>query len=444
MMGSGKLGIPGAYGFPIAVHGWRGPCLWRGQADRVPRPNGRQRRLCRMASDHGRALERTDARSSPRRWLAPASPRLLLSVVLFGTLPLSFFPPQNDDFSRVNITLAPGTTLKQTEAVIDRVAAIVEKDPSVERVFERVNVGDGRVNIVLKKDRKVTSTEFERALTPNARGDPRCARQLPEPERRRPGRGFARHHALSRRRRSSQLLQSVANEIAKEMATVPGLRRAARRKQPRPARNHDQAAVRPRRRPWRDHRRAEPDDPHRDAWRHRAEQRQILAVATARCRSPFRCRRMRAATSPTLENLPVPTSNGGSVPLKAVAEIGFGSGPTTISARTSFAGCRSAPTSPRALSRATSGPRSTQLPTVQEPAAGRSADESRQPEMAGRAAVQLRASRWSRACCWCSRCWCCSTAASWRRSSTWARCCWRRSAPRSRCTSPASRCRCSC
>jgi multidrug efflux pump subunit AcrB len=32
----------------------------------------------------------------------------------------------------------------------------------------------------------------------------------------------------------------------------------------------------------------------------------------------------------TLENLPVPTSNGGSVPLKAVAEIGFGAGPTTV------------------------------------------------------------------------------------------------------------------
>jgi multidrug efflux pump subunit AcrB len=31
-----------------------------------------------------------------------------------------------------------------------------------------------------------------------------------------------------------------------------------------------------------------------------------------------------------LENLPVPTSRGGSVPLKAVADIGFGSGPTTI------------------------------------------------------------------------------------------------------------------
>src|SRR6059058_2865742 len=32
----------------------------------------------------------------------------------------------------------------------------------------------------------------------------------------------------------------------------------------------------------------------------------------------------------TLQNLPVPTSSGGSVPLKAVADIGFGSGPTTI------------------------------------------------------------------------------------------------------------------
>ena len=32
----------------------------------------------------------------------------------------------------------------------------------------------------------------------------------------------------------------------------------------------------------------------------------------------------------TLENLPVPTSSGGSVPLKSVAEIGFGAGPTTV------------------------------------------------------------------------------------------------------------------
>src|SRR3954471_20760223 len=54
---------------------------------------------------------------------------LLLSVVAFATLPQSFFPPTNSDYSRVNITLPPGSTLKQTEAVTDRVAALVVKDP---------------------------------------------------------------------------------------------------------------------------------------------------------------------------------------------------------------------------------------------------------------------------------------------------------------------------
>ena len=33
-------------------------------------------------------------------------------------------------------------------------------------MFERINVGTGSVNIVLKKDREVTSTEFERGLSP--------------------------------------------------------------------------------------------------------------------------------------------------------------------------------------------------------------------------------------------------------------------------------------
>src|SRR5205085_8700496 len=98
-------------------------------------------------------------------WASVAT--LLLSIILFGTLPTSFFPPENDDFARVNITLAPGTTLKQTEVVVDRVAAIVARDPNVERTFERVNVGDGRVSIVLKKSRPMTSTEWMRQLSPS-------------------------------------------------------------------------------------------------------------------------------------------------------------------------------------------------------------------------------------------------------------------------------------
>ena len=38
----------------------------------------------------------------------------------------------------------------------------------------------------------------------------------------------------------------------------------------------------------------------------------------------------RASNLSTIENLPVPTATGGSVPLKVVADISFGAGPTLI------------------------------------------------------------------------------------------------------------------
>jgi Cu/Ag efflux pump CusA len=40
----------------------------------------------------------------------------------------------------------------------------------------------------------------------------------------------------------------------------------------------------------------------------------------------------------TIENMPVPTTNGGSVPLKVVADISFGAGPPSSSASTRSAG----------------------------------------------------------------------------------------------------------
>src|SRR4029078_448549 len=82
------------------------------------------------------------------------------------TLSMSFFPPPNSDYSRANIVLAPGSTLKETEAVTDQVAAIIQRDPYVERVFETVRVGRGNVNIVLKKSRPMKSSEWERQLSP--------------------------------------------------------------------------------------------------------------------------------------------------------------------------------------------------------------------------------------------------------------------------------------
>jgi multidrug efflux pump subunit AcrB len=253
---------------------------------------------------------------------------LLLSVILFGTLPLSFFPPENDDFARVNIILAPGTTLKQTEVVTDQVAALVSKDPSVERVFERVNVGSGRVSIVLKKSRKVTNTEFQRAMSPTLASiaDARVSFQSqngggPDAE--------SRDIMLYLGGDDPVQLKAVANQIAKEMETVKGLvapRVGSQLAQP-------EITIKPR------------FDLAADLGVTTAALSQTIRIATlgdieqnsAKFSLSDRQVPIKVSLSEnarrdlaTLENLPVPTSGGGSVPLKAVADIGFGSGPTTI------------------------------------------------------------------------------------------------------------------
>ena len=253
---------------------------------------------------------------------------LELSGILFSQVPQSFFPPQNNDFSRANITLAPGSTLKQTEAVVDHVAALVSKDPSVERVFERANVGNGRVSIVLKKDRKVTSTEFERNLSPAlaAIPDARVSFQSqngggPDPD--------SRDIMLYLGGDDPVQLTAVANEIAKEMATVPGLRA------PRVGSNlaQPEITIKPR------------FDLAADLGVTTAALSQTIRIATLgdieqnSAKFSLSDRQVPITVSlsenarrdiDVLKNLPVPTSSGGSVPLKAVADIGFGAGPTTI------------------------------------------------------------------------------------------------------------------
>ena len=56
--------------------------------------------------------------------------RFVLSIVMFSDLSMTFQPPLNLDFSAVNIGLPPGTTLKQTEAVADKVARSSARIPT--------------------------------------------------------------------------------------------------------------------------------------------------------------------------------------------------------------------------------------------------------------------------------------------------------------------------
>jgi multidrug efflux pump subunit AcrB len=325
-MGLGKIGVPGVIGFAIAVI--VALALAYGAAKLIAF-------LVRQAGGnfahwHEIMIARWNARMHDHRlaMVGAGFATLLLSIVLFGTLSMSFFPPQNSDYSRVNITLPPGSTLKQTEAVVDRVAAIIQKDENVDRVFERVNVGQGHVNIVLKKHRPLKSTEFERSLSPALAALPDARVSFQSQQGGGPD-GDSRDIMLYLGGEDPGELTRVANQIAKEMETVPGLRA------PRVGSNlaQPEITIKPR------------FDLAADLGVTTAALSQTIRIATlgeieqnsAKFSLSDRQVPINVSLSEnsrrditTLQNLPVPTARGGSVPLKAVAEIGFGSGPTTI------------------------------------------------------------------------------------------------------------------
>src|SRR3546814_6186312 len=90
----------------------------------------------------------------------------LLTIVMFGVLPKQFQPEQDDDSSTVRVEMVPGTTLEQTQAVVDRVAHLLRQQKIVTSVYQRSFVGSGRVTAQLADDREITSVQFERGLAP--------------------------------------------------------------------------------------------------------------------------------------------------------------------------------------------------------------------------------------------------------------------------------------
>ena len=262
-----------------------------------------------------------------RMWMVGAGfLTFAVSGVLFATAGMQFQPPLNLDFSSVQVTMPPGTTLAQTEAKVAEAARIVEKDPDVDRVFQRIFVGSGRLNIVLKKEREKTSTEFERSLTPAMSEIPDAQITFQSQSGGGPG---GRDITMFLGSDNPELLYATANKISDEMATLPELRA------PRVLGDlvRPEILIKPR------------FDLAANLGVTPAALSQTVRIATlgdiAQNSAKFSLadRQVPITVSisenarrdlATLENLPVPTSNGRSVPLKAVAEIGFGSGPTSI------------------------------------------------------------------------------------------------------------------
>ena len=201
---------------------------------------------------------------------------LFLTVVLIATLPMTFQPSINQDTSTVQVSLPPGTTLQQTEAVIDKVADMVGKSGGRKRV--RADQRRQRLGRAEAEEGPQGHQHPVRAFGgAQVCRNPRCARQFREPERRRAGRHIARPHAVPRRRGSGETAGGRQQDRAAD-GRASGAEGAARGGRHGDAGDRDQAKIRPRCRPRRDDGRAQPDDPNRDARGYRAEQREVFAV----------------------------------------------------------------------------------------------------------------------------------------------------------------------
>jgi len=251
---------------------------------------------------------------------------LVLTMVLFMGLPQAFNPTTDSDTSQVRIEMVPGTTLEQTEAVADRVAAILYEQPEVERALESVSEGSARLYTKLRDDRETTSIEFERRLTPQLQDIPDARISFASQSG---GFGTGRDITVMLAGSDSELLERTANKVVDEMRTLDGvvapridadLQRPELIITPRPdlaaqlgvtTATLSQAI-----------RIATIGEIDQNAAKFSLSDRQIpIRVILAK---------QSRQDITTIENLPVPTSSGNSVPLGRVADISFGAGPTQI------------------------------------------------------------------------------------------------------------------
>ncbi|MBV9839934.1 MAG: efflux RND transporter permease subunit [Sphingomonadaceae bacterium] len=247
-----------------------------------------------------------------------------LTIAAFATLPFQFQPPLDFDFSQVDVQMVPGSTKEDTVRVADETQLILSRQPEVSDVVADIDVGSANLFLTLRKDRKRTETQFERDTSPLLATIPDARVNFQSQNS-----NFGRDVSVVLVGDDPKLLDDTARQVVKEMATLSEIRAPRVDSDlPRP-----EITIRP-------HfdmasqmgvttealsttiRIATLGDIDQNVAKFSLSDRQIPIRVVINENS----RRSLA----TIQNLPVPTTSGGSVPLKVVADIGFGAGPSQI------------------------------------------------------------------------------------------------------------------
>jgi multidrug efflux pump subunit AcrB len=268
------------------------------------------------------------------RWktMAAGGVFFVLSVIALASVPQAFIPASDLSSSTLNIELPPGVQLEQTAAVSARARQIIQQRPEVTDVVESIGSDDAGavrmatqyINLVEPGERAMSQIDWEREMIGKLREIPDARISFQSQHG-----GMGRDITLFITGEDSDLVQATAEQIVEEMRTLPELRDPRiNGDMPRP-----EIVIRPRL------------DLAADLGVTVASIGQTVRIATlgdltqntakfslADRQVPIRVSLVESARSDlgAIQNLPVPTANGGVVPLKAVADISFGQGPSTV------------------------------------------------------------------------------------------------------------------
>ncbi len=245
--------------------------------------------------------------------------------------PIGFtmFPDIDWAYSQVRIEMVPGTTLDATRRVTENVQNLLGQDKDiVEAAFADILPGSSTIYLTLKADRPMSSIDFEKKWAPKLTeiADARVsfrAQDTGGP----PGTG--RDITITLGSDDPAVLNQTASAIVQQMTGLKELvapRLAGELQRP-------EIVIRPRMdlaasmgvtttSLSQTIRIATIGDIDQNSPKFSLSDRQVPIRVTLSEES--------RKSLATIENLPVPTANGESVPLKAVAQISFGSGPTVI------------------------------------------------------------------------------------------------------------------
>ncbi len=249
------------------------------------------------------------------------------SLMLVPLIPKGFVDDGDLGISTVSIELPPGSTLADVNKVASQATDLIRQNPTVARVLatEEINTATLAVQLKPKSERKISQKQFEEQVRPLFEEIPgaRISFQSQSPGDSRKG------LSIVLRSENPQTLNETANALEKQMRNLTGLVEVSSSASlvkpeivviPNPQRAADlgvtvQAIARTASL-------ATIGDNEANLAKFNLSDRQI----------PIRVQidpKTRADIN-TLKNLQVPSQNGGLVPLLAVADIRFGSGPANI------------------------------------------------------------------------------------------------------------------